>query len=92
MSEFAICKRCSLTRVNLLSDLYDQAFGELSGAADGCLRRLVALAGERGYADGHRMLAPGLPRSTVRALCWNVSSVLTDEDVNRVCPGVDGRR
>ena len=89
MNKVAICKRCSLARVNLLNELYNQAFGPLSGSSDGHLRRLVELAGERGYRDGKRMLAPDLPRSTVRALCWNVSSVLTDEDVKRLCPSLN---
>lgn len=92
MSEVTTCKRCSLARVNLLAELYEQAFGMEANAADGYLRRLVELAGERGYLDGNRMLAPGLSRSTVRALCWNVSSVLTDEDVKRLRPGGDGHR
>jgi hypothetical protein len=52
------------------------------------LRELAALAKDRGYDFGFRLLHPGLNEQELRALCWNVSSFLEDEDLKMCLPGL----
>jgi hypothetical protein len=81
---YRTCKRCSVTRVNVLCELYQRAFvdGDVRAGTD--LAKLTALATERGYRQGSEALQPGLSESTVRSLCWNISSLLEDEDLARL--------
>ena len=78
------CKRCSVTRVNVLCELYGRAFQNGDGKAKKDLEKLVALAAERGYWQGRDMLRPELDESKVRSFCWNISSLLKDEDLERL--------
>jgi hypothetical protein len=52
------------------------------------LRELAALTKDRGYDLGFRLLHPGLNEQELRALCWNVSSFLEDEDLKMCLPGL----
>jgi len=48
------------------------------------LKHLSSRAKERGVSAADRVLEPGLNEGDLRALCWNISSVLTDEDLERL--------
>lgn len=78
------CKRCSITRVNALCALYEEAFGEKKFISLANLKALVKLAQSRGLADGRQILLPGLRQSQVRTLAWNISSVLFNDDLLRL--------
>jgi len=82
------CRRCSVTRVNTLCRLYDEGFCEHNPEARETLKALVKLSADRGYAQGTELLAPSLPGEFIRRICWNVSSLLTEEDFIR--SGIDG--
>jgi hypothetical protein len=81
---YITCKRCSVVRVNLLCDLYEKGCEGNDGKALEDLTSLVRLARERGFEGGQVLLSPGLGRSVSRPVCWNVSSLLTDEDLERL--------
>ncbi|MEW6262615.1 MAG: hypothetical protein AB1641_06005 [Thermodesulfobacteriota bacterium] len=78
------CRRCSVTRVNILCELYDQAFGQGRSEARRRLEQLTRLAVERGYEKAGELTAPGLNPEAVRSLSWNVSSLLNDDDLERL--------
>jgi hypothetical protein len=78
------CKRCSITRVNALCALYEEAFGANKFISLANLKALVKLAQSRGLADGRQILLPGLRQSQVRTLAWNISSVLFNDDLLRL--------
>ena len=84
MDKNRTCKRCSVLRVNALCDLYERAYNHKDEGAEKTLKILVGLAGERGYGPGAQILRDGLAEEAVRALSWNISSVLTDDDLVRV--------
>ena len=86
------CRRCSVIRVNTLCRLYDKAFNDQDSHAGKQLKSLVKIAKERGYADGMKVLSPSLTSDYVRKLCWNVSSLLTDQDLLYHGVNVNGRR
>jgi hypothetical protein len=77
------CKRCSINRVNTLVAAYHRAFQRNEEDYREKLHRVVTLVRTRGF-EGGRLLLPGLPDKDLRALCWNVSSFLEDEDISRV--------
>jgi hypothetical protein len=52
---------------------------------------LVQLAQSRGYADGNRVLQPGLRKRQVRTLAWNISSFLFNDDILRLGIPLNGR-
>ena len=81
---YRTCKRCSVTRVNVLCELYERAYHDNEDKSRQDLGKLVTLAADRGYWQGRDVLAPGLDESKVRSLCWNISSVLTEEDLERL--------
>jgi hypothetical protein len=86
------CKRCSIARVNSLCQLYEEAFeGKESKSFDN-LRALVQLAQSRGIVNGKQILRPGLGKSKVRALAWNISSLLYNDDLLRLGIPLNGRR
>jgi hypothetical protein len=85
------CKRCSITRVNALCALYEEAFGENESTSLTNLKALVQLAQSRGFADGRRILLPGLRKSQLRTLAWNISSVLFNDDLLRLGIPLNGR-
>jgi hypothetical protein len=81
-----------VVRVNLLCGLYEQGFKENDDMARGRLKTLVALAGKRGYTDGAALLCTDLPEDFVRKLCWNISSLLSDDDFSTCGVSLNGGR
>jgi hypothetical protein len=75
------CKRCSIVRVNALCSLYEEAFVENDPTSLTNLKALVKLAQTRGFPNGKQVLQPGLRKSQVRNLAWNISSVLFNNDL-----------
>lgn len=73
-----------MVRVDLLCDLYHRAYELGENKAEADLTRLVRLVRERGYNHGQSLLQPGLDPSRVRPLAWNVSSLLSDKDMERM--------
>ncbi len=78
---YITCRRCSVLRVNTLCQLYEKAYEGEDRKAREDLTKLVQLALDRGYTQGRILLQPGLARHLIRPICWNVSSVLTDNDL-----------
>lgn len=85
------CRRCSVVRVNLLCRFYDQGFREKERDAVKKLEALVRIARMRGYAEGTEILFEGLAQDFVRKVCWNISSLLTEEDLLHVGVKTDGQ-
>jgi hypothetical protein len=81
-----------VVRVNSLCGLYEQGFRENDDVARGRLRSLVDLAGKRGYRDGASVLYPDLSEEFVRKVCWNISSLLSDEDFSSCGVSLNGGR
>lgn len=77
------CKRCSVARVNALMAAYQKA-QEGDTPTLGRLKELVILVQGRGLGQARGLLAPGLRDKDIRALCWNVSSFLEDNEVERI--------
>jgi hypothetical protein len=77
------CKRCSINRVNTLVAAYHRAFKRDEEDYREKLHKVVILVKSRGF-EGIQLLSPGLPDKDLRALCWNVSSFLEDEEVTRI--------
>jgi hypothetical protein len=77
------CKRCSINRVNTLVAAYHRAFNREEEAYREKLHKVVTLVRSRGF-EGGKLLAPGIPDKELRALCWNLSSFLEDEDIHRI--------
>ena len=77
------CKRCSVARVNHLVRAYEASHAAGGEATLARLRQLVQLAKGRGY-DGAALLTPGLKERAVREICWNVSSFLSDKEVETI--------
>lgn len=77
------CKRCSVTRVNALVKAYRQAHsnGDMGGLNQ--LRQVVGVV-KRQYPDCGELLQPGLGEQELRELCWNISSFMRDQDVERI--------
>jgi hypothetical protein len=86
------CRRCSVVRVNLLCGLYEQGFKENDDVARARLKTLVDLAGKRGYRDGASVMYPDLQEEFVRRVCWNISSLLSDDDFSSCGVSVNGGR
>jgi len=86
------CRRCSVLRVNTLCRLYDESYHDHDERAKKRLRSLVETARKRGYGEGHKVLAPDLPPHDVRRICWNISSLLTDQDFLQHGVSLDGRK
>ena len=78
------CKRCSVTRVNVLCELYDRAFHQDDRKARKNLGYLTSLAAQRGYDRASAVLSSDLNEEQIRSHCWNVSSLLEDEDLERL--------
>jgi hypothetical protein len=78
---YRTCKRCSVSRVNTLCDLYERAFTCEEENARRDLTKLVKLAAARGYSPGLDLLRNGHDEAAARCLCWNISSVLNDKDL-----------
>jgi len=85
------CKRCSIARVNALCELYAGAYEENGSKSLTHLKALVQLAQSRGFANGTQILRPGLRKSQVRNLAWNISSVLFNDDMLSLGIPLNGR-
>jgi hypothetical protein len=81
-----------VVRVNLLCSLYEQGFKENDDVARGRLKTLVDLAGKRGYRDGASLLYAELSEEFVRKVCWNISSLLSDNDFSSCGVSLNGGR
>jgi hypothetical protein len=82
------CKRCSVTRVNTLCEVYENAHQDNDPKAWHGLREVVNLVKSRGYEECFKLLKPGLANQQLRAFCWNVSSFLEDEELKRIFSGL----
>lgn len=82
--EDRICKRCSVRRVDALVDAYIKTHGEGGENWSSRLRQVERLCRERGFDQGARLLQPGLGEKDLRALCWNVSSFLKDQELESI--------
>jgi len=78
------CRRCSVSRVNMLCEAYVKAHEQDNSNALQKLRKVVDLVRARGFSEGFKILTPGLTDQQLRAFCWNVSSFLEDEDMNQI--------
>jgi hypothetical protein len=56
------------------------------------LESLVKAAKDRGYPDGMRILLPDLAPDHVRRICWNISSLLTEQDFLHHGVSYDGHK
>ena len=83
MTEEVTCRRCSVLHVNTLCRLYEEAFIESSESSKKQLSTFVNISKKRGYNDGDLILNPDLDHKYVRKICWNISSLLTDQDFQR---------
>ena len=72
-----------MARVNTLTSAYNLAHQEGGQKVLKALRVLANMVKERGYQNGDQLLAPGCKDQELRELCWNVSSFLQDEEVDR---------
>lgn len=77
------CKRCSINRVNTLVAAYHRAYRKHQEEYREKLHKIVLLVRSRGF-EGGRLLSSGINDQDLRALCWNVSSFLEDEDLTRI--------
>lgn len=78
------CKRCSVRRVDALVNAYLKAHGEGGENWVPRLKQVDRLCTERGFNLGARLMQPGLSEKDLRALCWNVSSFLKDQEVEAI--------
>jgi hypothetical protein len=78
------CKRCSVRRVDALVNAYLMAHGDGGENWMSLLKKVDRLCGERGFDQGARLMQPGLNEKDLRALCWNVSSFLKDQEVEAI--------
>ena len=85
------CKRCSISRVNALCALYEEAFHDDEAMSLNKLKALVQVAQSRGVPDCQKILMPGLVNSQVRTVAWNISSVLFNDDLLRLGIPLNGR-
>ena len=77
------CKRCSVARVNALIKAYQKAH-EGDAPTLGRLKELALLVQGRGLHQARGLLSPGHREKDLRAICWNVSSFLEDNEVVRI--------
>lgn len=78
------CKRCSVTRVNALVRAYEKCHQTGDETTLAQLRQLAQLVKGRGFESGSELLSPGLNDRALRDVCWNVSSFLTDKEVETI--------
>ena len=92
MADDVSCRRCSVLRVNALCRLYDEGFRDKMAQSQTQLKSLIKIAEERGYSYGSKILFPDLAPDQVRRICWNISSLLTDGDFQRLGVTLNGRK
>ena len=73
-----------MARVNALVEAYTQAHGEPNGSGLARLKQIHGLCKSKGFDQGRLLLQPNLKEKQVRALCWNVSSFLQNEEVESI--------
>lgn len=78
------CKRCSVARVNTLCKSYQKAHSHQGATTLASIREIAQLAKSRGFDGATVLLTPGLTEKDLRAHCWNISSFLKDEEVERI--------
>lgn len=78
------CKRCSVTRVNALVRAYHAAHAPDGKHQMDQLLELCSICQERGFKSALELLDAGLSEKNLRALCWNVSSFLKDNEVEAI--------
>ena len=78
------CKRCSVSRVNTLCEVYVKAHRNEDPKAMQELRKVADLVHSRGFDEVFKILKPGLANQQLRGFCWNVSSFLEDEDMKQI--------
>lgn len=78
------CKRCSVTRVNALVRAYEKCHQTGDEAILAKLRQISLLVKGRGFDGGAALLSAGLNDRALREVCWNVSSFLTDQEVETI--------
>jgi len=90
----ASCVRCSVDRVNILCRLYEEAITQDGTSSQNDLESLIHLAETRGYNRGYDIRSYGLAKKALRSVCWNISSLLTDEDMRSrgLMPGKKNER
>jgi len=91
MSDY-VCRRCSVQRVNILCDLYEQAIRNNREKAAHQLKKLVQKASRQGYREGIQILQAGIAPDSVRKLAWNISSFLKDTDFEELGITLHGRK
>jgi len=62
---------------------YHRAFTRNEEASREKLKKAVQWVTAQGF-EARELLYPGLSDQDLRALCWNVSSFLEDEDMTRI--------
>jgi hypothetical protein len=85
------CKRCSVSRVNILCEVYIKAHQKEDSKAMQDLRKVADLVNARGFDEANKILTPGLANQHLRAFCWNFSSFLEDEDMKQIFGWVSSR-
>ncbi|MBI5604830.1 MAG: hypothetical protein HY879_15935 [Deltaproteobacteria bacterium] len=70
--------------MNNLCKAYEKAHRNNNSAGFHELREVVTLVKTRGYDEASRLLKPGMADEDLRAFCWNVSSFLEDDELNRI--------
>jgi ABC-type Zn uptake system ZnuABC Zn-binding protein ZnuA len=91
MSDY-VCRRCSVQRVNVLCDLYEQGIQQGKEKSAHQLKKLVQKASAKNYKDGLQILQPRLAPDLVRKLAWNISSFLKDTDFEELGIQLHGRK
>ena len=84
MLEIRTCKRCSVKRVNALCELFDKVNHGGDDNARRILNELIYAADKRGYKRGQSVWGVDLTKGEVRSICWNISSLLKDEDLEQL--------
>ena len=78
------CLQCSVRHVDILCDLYERIGRNGDTEARHQLKRLSAMARQRGYLPADGIMVPGQDMARIRRLCWNMMSVLTERDFQRM--------
>ena len=73
-----------MTRVNILCELVEAMHSNEDADARDKLHQLVSLSIKRGYEEGAKIWKIGPGKNDIRALCWNISSLLEDDDFRKL--------
>lgn len=78
------CKRCSVRRVNALVKAYEKAHSPDGERWMRRLRKVESLCKTRGFKGAGMLRKPGLSGKELRALCWNASSFIKDDEAESI--------